>query len=389
MQFKTLSLTALLSAAATAQNMNLTALLTGAPELSNLTTYVSMFPQLLTTLASASNITILAPSNEAFAKLLASPAGAAIMANDTAAIQAVLSYHVLNGTYPASAIPEMMSAFVPTLLTSPRFTNVTGGQRVGAMRSGSNVNITSGLKAMSMVTRADLNFTGGVVHVIDSVLTVPQNISTTLVASNLTALAGAATAANLVGALESARDLTIFAPSNAAFQNIGSILANASIETLTGVLGYHVVNGTVAYSSTLSNTTVRSLTGQEIRITIANGTVFVNSAKVILADVLVANGVVHVIDNVLNPNNTNATPNPSQTTQSVAFPGASSATGVPFTSGVPTPTSAIATPTGGAGGAGASPSASSTRASGAGSTVQSSGMGIAAILGAGMAWLLV
>ncbi len=142
----------------------------------------------------------------------------------------------------------------------------------------------------------DLNFTGGVAHVIDTVLTVPQNISATLVASNLTALAGAATAANLVDTLQSARDLTIFAPSNAAFQNIGSVLANASVETLTGVLGYHVVNGTVAYSSTLSNTTVRSLTGQEIRITVNNGSIFVNSAKVVNPDVLVANGVVHVID---------------------------------------------------------------------------------------------
>jgi len=70
--------------------------------------------------------------------------------------------------------------------------------------------------------------------------------------------------------------------------------------------------------------------------------VFVNSAKVIVPDVLVANGVVHVIDSVLNPNNTSAEPNP--TTTSAAFSGASSATDVPFTSGVSQSTTVTETP---------------------------------------------
>lgn len=381
MQFKYLSLSALLSIASA---QNLTSVLSSNSELSNLTTYVSQIPSILAQLSSATNITILAPSNQAFEKLLNSSAGSALLAgNQTAAIQALLTYHVISGTYPASAIPTT-PAFVPSLLNEPRYTNVTGGQRVQVVRSGNSVNVTSGLKSISSVTKADLNFTGGVVHVIDNVLTIPQNVSTTAVASNLTALAGALTSANLVGALDSARDLTIFAPNNAAFQNIGSAVGNLTTEQLTSVLGYHVVNGTVAYSSTLSNTTVRSSTGQELRITVVGGNVFVNSARVVLADVLVANGVVHVIDGVLNPNNTSASPNPSQSTQSVAFSGASSATGVPFTSGVPTPTSALATPTGAAG-SGSSPSGSATssRASGAAAPMNTGSMGIAAMLGAG------
>ncbi len=95
---------------------------------------------------------------------------------------------------------------------------------------------------------------------------------------------------------------------------------------------------------------------------------------------------------MLNPNNTDDNPDPAQPTQSVAFDGASSASNVPYTTGIATPTSALPTPTGagaGAGGAGASPSASATPSFAAGLTMQSSGMGIAAVLGAGMAWLLV
>ena len=55
--------------------------------------------------------------------------------------------------------------------------------------------------------------------------------------------------------------------------------------------------GTVGYSSTLMNgTMLKTMAGNNVTISIDNGTVFVNSAKVILPDVLVANGVVHVID---------------------------------------------------------------------------------------------
>ena len=64
-----------------------------------------------------------------------------------------LSYHVLNGTYLASAVPEN-ETFIPTALTDSTFTNVTGGQRVGAIRSGNNVTFYSGLLQNSSVTTA-------------------------------------------------------------------------------------------------------------------------------------------------------------------------------------------------------------------------------------------
>jgi uncharacterized surface protein with fasciclin (FAS1) repeats len=69
------------------------------------------------------------------------------------------------------------------------------------------------------------------------------------------------------------------------------------MDQVTDILTYHVVNGTVGYSSTLKNgTSLMTLEGGNITITINNGSVFVNDAKVIVSDVLVAGGVVHVID---------------------------------------------------------------------------------------------
>ena len=123
-----------------------------------------------------------------------------------------------------------------------------------------------------------------------------MNDTATLIAANLTAAAGAVQKAKLGDALDQLKDVTIFAPSNAAFDAIGSLAGNLSQEQLGSILQYHIINGTVAYSSDVKNMSVDTLGGQKVTLTVENGTVFVNSAKVIEADVLVNNGVVHVID---------------------------------------------------------------------------------------------
>jgi len=344
MQYKLLSLAALAASASAQQMMNLTAALGNTPELSNLTTSLGLYPDLVSQLSQLSNITLLAPSNEAFAKLLNSSAGEAFQANNTKLITALFSYHILNGTYYASNVTNQ-SAFIPTALRNPQYTNVTGGQVVEAVMSNNNVVFYSGALMNSTVTGADHNFTGGVIHIIDTFLTIPLNISSTAVAANLTAAAGALTKADLVDALDTLKDVTCFVPNNEAFQSIGSALENASMVDLVRILQYHVINGTVGYSSDLSNTSLTTLGGSNVTITVEDGNVFVNSAKVLIPDVLVANGVVHVIDNVLNPDNATATPNGAASTQAPAFSGASSASNVPFTGGVSTPTSTVPTET--------------------------------------------
>jgi uncharacterized surface protein with fasciclin (FAS1) repeats len=135
----------------------------------------------------------------------------------------------------------------------------------------------------------DVNFTGGVIHVIDRLLVLPEVPSNTLTTAGLSSLRGALNRTNLIETV---------APSNEAFRNIGSALANISDEDLANVLSYHVVKGTVGYSSGLENgTTLTTLSGDNLTITIGEeGRVFVNNARVTIADVLVANGVVHVID---------------------------------------------------------------------------------------------
>lgn len=333
-----LALTALVASVAAQATQNLTAALTSDPDLSNLTAIVSTFPQLVTALGSATNITILAPSNAAFAKFLNNSGANATLGN-TDLVQAILSYHILNGTINSTQITSN-ATFVPTHLNSPLLANVTGGQRVEALNNSGTVQIISGLLATSNVTKADIAYNNGIIHVIDAILTPPANISDTAVELNLTAVAGALEEADLVDVVDGARDLTVFAPYNDAFKNIGSLVANASSDLIASVLAYHVVNGSVLYSTDIKNGSLDTFGGGKLTVTVANGSVFVNQAKVIIPNVLVANGVVHVIDSVLNPNNTSIAPG----TNGTAFGNATTASGVPFTSAAPSPTGSATIP---------------------------------------------
>ncbi|KAF6829324.1 fasciclin domain-containing protein [Colletotrichum musicola] len=307
--------------------------------LSSLIALLGTQPSLVQALGSAQNITILAPSNEALEQFLASPAAAAA-ATDPGLVAAVLTYHVLNGTHYASSFTEEPQ-FIPTLLQNETYANITGGQRVQGQTVDGNVTFFSALRENSTVTNGNLNFTGGTIHIINKVLSVPTSINTTLQAANLTAAAGAINRANVGSALASAEDLTIFVPNNEAFRAIGSLAGSIDQAALANILSYHVVAGSVLYSPDVTNTSLATLGGSNLTVSVVNETVFVNNAKVVVPNILVANGVVHVIDGVLNPNNTSAQPDATASSRPPAFSGAATATdgSNPFTSGVPAPTS--------------------------------------------------
>lgn len=371
MQFKTLAFAALAATVSAQESAGLVETLSNVTELSNLTSYLGLFPELVSQLSELTNVTLLAPSDEAFETFLNSSAGAALAENDTALIQSILTYHVLNGTYESFEEEE----FIPTALQPPTYTNVTGGQVVHVVPGEDGAaTVYSGLITPSNITGEPVNFTGGVVHIIDAVLIIPQNVSSTAVEANLTAAVGALTRTELADAVDGLEDVTIFVPTNEAFDNIGNLLGNLTTENLTDILTYHVVNGTVGYSSELENTTLTTLNGENVTISVIDGEVFVNSARVLVPDVLVANGVVHVINGVLNPNNSTAEPDPESEEEDSepAFEGASS-TANDLTSGVPTPTGTT-NPTAEA------PAATSTEEEGAAPTM-SAAVGAAALFG--------
>jgi uncharacterized surface protein with fasciclin (FAS1) repeats len=110
--------------------------------------------------------------------------------------------------------------------------------------------------------------------------------------------------AGLVGALTGMQKLTVFAPTDAAFAKVpkATLAALAAHPAkLKAVLLYHVVKGEVLANQVVKLTSANTLDGQRIRFHLANGSVYVNNAKVIKANVFASNGVIHVINTVLLP----------------------------------------------------------------------------------------
>jgi transforming growth factor-beta-induced protein len=130
-------------------------------------------------------------------------------------------------------------------------------------------------------------------------------------------------------------NVTIFAPDNDAFQNLGPAIQNMTSYKLATILDYMLIPK-LLYSTRLTNGT-EFLTQQGENITILHfgNSIYVNSAQVLTTDVLIANGVVHIIDNVLNPQGPGAQPNPALPTQVPAYASASMVNNLPFTSAIP------------------------------------------------------
>lgn len=225
-------------------------------------------------------------------------------------------------------------------------------------------------------------FNGGVVQVIDSLLIPPSNLTATLNPFNLTSFEGGLYTSNKLESFSNTANTTIFAPNNDAFQALGPAISNMTIEQLGTVLDYHRVPK-VIYSTGLTNGT-KFLTQQGENITVlhSGNNLYINSAQLVTADLLVANGVIHIISNVLNPQGPDAQPNPAIGSQAPVFASASLISNLPFTTAIPCTSACPVTSSsgGGTGSAtgGAGAKATSVKGSTSSSLSSSSSKGLAA-----------
>lgn len=121
-----------------------------------------------------------------------------------------------------------------------------------------------------------------------------------------TTLVAAVKAAGLVETLSGTGPFTVFAPTNDAFAALpagtvdGLLKPEAKVD-LTSVLTYHVVAGAVKAADLTDGQEITTVQGGKLKVSIKDGTVMINGAKVTTADVISSNGVTHVIDAVLLP----------------------------------------------------------------------------------------
>lgn len=117
-------------------------------------------------------------------------------------------------------------------------------------------------------------------------------------------LVAAVSAAGLVDTLNGEGPFTVFAPTDDAFAALPAGVLDALLlpenkDVLTQILTYHVVPGQVM-AADVADGDVATVEGQSVTLSTADG-VTVNGAKVIQADVVTSNGVIHAIDAVLLP----------------------------------------------------------------------------------------
>lgn len=131
-------------------------------------------------------------------------------------------------------------------------------------------------------------------------------VDTAVAAGSFKTLATALQAAGLVDTLKGKGPFTVFAPTDEAFSKlpagtVESLLKPENKEKLKAILLYHVVSGDVTAKQVVKLSSAKTVGGQDVAISTANGMVMVNDAKVVTADVMASNGVIHVIDTVLLP----------------------------------------------------------------------------------------
>jgi uncharacterized surface protein with fasciclin (FAS1) repeats len=133
-------------------------------------------------------------------------------------------------------------------------------------------------------------------------------VDTAVDAGDFDLLAQALTEADLVQALKGEGPFTVFAPNDQAFLDLMADLSLdaeglLALPNLADILLYHVLAGEFLAADVIAQAPfeAETLSGEMVMITVVDGVVYVNDAKVVAADVMANNGVIHVIDKVLLP----------------------------------------------------------------------------------------
>ncbi|WP_372948251.1 fasciclin domain-containing protein [Mariniphaga sp.] len=242
-------------------------------------------------LSTENNLTVFAPTDDAFAALLSDLGLSSLDDVPVADLTQILTYHVIGAKVMST---DLSTGYVPTL-ASFNDNNISMYVEVG-----NGVSINGSVS----VTTADVEAENGVIHLVDKVILPPTVVNIALVNENFTTLVQAVVKAGLVDALSADGPFTVFAPTNDAFDALFAQLGISGIDDLTTeqlipILTYHVVSGNVV-STELSSGEVGTLNGQNLSVDLSAG-VKINESEVIAADIQGSNGVIHVIDQVLIP----------------------------------------------------------------------------------------
>ena len=260
-------------------------------------------PNVLAALGAPGELTVFAPTDDAFAGLGLDPDNVADVGESV--LTDVLLYHVAAGKLMAADV--LAAEQIETLEGSVLLQD--GGV------------LTDEIGGQAAITATDVEASNGVIHVIDSVVLPFQLVDLVelLVALNsegdfagqFDTLIAAAEAADpsILEALSGTAKLTVLAPTDEAFAALGltpETIAGVDPGTLTDVLLYHAAAGKLFAKDVLAADAIETLEGSDIAVTPDDpNNLFTDdtggTAGVVATDLEAANGVVHVIDAVVLP----------------------------------------------------------------------------------------
>ena len=264
---------------------------------------------LVSTFSGAGSFTVFAPTNAAFDAAAAALLGSGktgrdlVDALDVPTLTAVLKYHVVGDARNAQAV-----------LSTSQLVMLDGNAAAIAQKSG-----RAYINDAQIVT-TDIQASNGIVHVIDAVILPPsvagaQRSSQTIAAiaagnPNFSTLVAALARAGLVDTFNGQQVFTVFAPTNAAFDEAAKQLHYSSglelvqkldIRTLTAVLTYHVIAGEQRAAAVVAADQLHMLSGVAADVSLRNGKAYIDDAEILSTDILASNGVIHVLGGVMLP----------------------------------------------------------------------------------------
>ena len=241
-------------------------------------------------LSSDGPFSLFAPTDDAIAAL-PSEVTSALLADPTGALADVLLYHAVSGVAASEVLSDGL-----------KFSNLAG-ENLTVSINDDGIFIDN-----AKVTMADIFTDNGVVHVIDAVIVPPMEMTVLDIINNSpvhTQLSSLIVAAGLDDDLQSDGPFTVFAPTDDAIAALPTEVVNSLLADPTGALAdvllFHVVSGVADEDNITDGLTIGSLLGPNLTFGVNDSGVTINDINVSTANIMTANGVVHVIDAVLVP----------------------------------------------------------------------------------------
>jgi transforming growth factor-beta-induced protein len=248
------------------------------------------------TLRNGGPFTVFAPDDAAFDLLPSGTLAELLKPQNKTRLAAILGVHVVPGRYSAGDLQR----------STTRLKSI-GGQDLTIGRVNGRITVNG-----AGVRQSDLVASNTVIHIIDTVLTVPAVIGQSnafdqaKANETLKTFVAAVEAAGLTSALQVPGPITLFVPDDVAFDLLGkdvtkNLLKPENKAALTTLLQGHVVTGryTAADIAKLKPAELKTLGGTTLSFNLRNSRTTVNKAGIVKADIPITNGVIHIIDTVL------------------------------------------------------------------------------------------